>query len=307
MLSKLYLHTYCLGTSVMALMYYTVLSGSHEFTMADIYWRGLCEIRNGMDPKRFCAKAEVLTLTQVTLGMPVLYIAFFYLPTVLYVLIINIKKAPKNVKVPEHVVLFILATFTNMFFTKPQPEDKMDSHAEMKYNPVRSSSLPNITSNMNNMAVKLEHTPKQTSSTESTAKNTKEEETVREQIEKLMEDEDTSEEDEELDEIREITNISSDKLWRRSVSCPSLSFKEKIKESDEPDFSLFHSNIIYFIQFIGFFLIISFTLAIVFRRGTPVYAQHWITIAVLLANFLLWIDLNITMLRKKNRMTGALR
>ena len=43
-----------------------------------------------------------------------------------------------------------------------------------------------------------------------TAKNINKEETVKEQIEKLMEDEDTSEEDEELDEIREITSIKKD-------------------------------------------------------------------------------------------------
>merc|ERR1719319_1063063 len=51
--------------------------------------------------------------------------------------------------------------------------------------------LDKMLSNMHNMAVKLEHTTKQTSFTESTAKNTNEEETVREQIEKLMEDEET--------------------------------------------------------------------------------------------------------------------
>merc|ERR1719319_851170 len=70
--------------------------------------------------------------------------------------------------------------------------------------------LDEMLSNMHNMVVKLEHTTKQTSFTESTDKDTNEEETVREQIEKLMEDEDTSEEDEELDEIREITSIKKD-------------------------------------------------------------------------------------------------
>merc|ERR1719319_641791 len=70
--------------------------------------------------------------------------------------------------------------------------------------------LDEMLSNMHNMVVKLEHTTKQTSFTESTANDTNKEETVREQIEKLMEDEDTSEEDEELDEIREITSIKKD-------------------------------------------------------------------------------------------------
>merc|ERR1719319_531639 len=70
--------------------------------------------------------------------------------------------------------------------------------------------LDKMLSNMHNMAVKLEHTTKQTSFTKTTAKNINKEETVREQIEKLMEDEDTSEEDEELDEIREITSIKKD-------------------------------------------------------------------------------------------------
>ena len=241
----MFLHTFCLGTSIIGIMYYTVLSGIDGFTwdMADIYWRGLCEKRNGMDPKKFCAEAGVFTLSQVTLSIPVLYIILFYLPTVLYVLIVNVKKCPKNMKVTEHFVLFILASFTNMLFTKPQPEDKTNKLAKIN---VRSSSLPNITS-------------------------------------------------------------SADKLWRRTESCPSLSFKEEIKESFQPDFSLFHSNILYFIQFIGFVVMISFDIAIALKRENTIFVQQQILIAVLLVNFILWIDLNITILRKKSRITGALR
>ena len=250
-LTKMYLHTYCMGVSIMALMYYTVLSGIDGFAMADIYWRGLCEKQNGLDPKKFCRDAEVLTLTQATLGMPVLYIGLFYLPTVFYVLIINIKKTPKNVKVTEHVVLFILAIFTNMFFIKPQPEDKRNSRGKLKPKPVRSSSLPNISS-------------------------------------------------------------SGHKPWRRSASCPSLSLKVKNKETDQPDCSLFHSNILFFVQFIGFFLIISADVAIMLKRGSLIKSEYvkylaMLNVSILLLNVVLWIDLNIRMKRKKRLLPGGVR
>ena len=252
-LTKMYLHAYCLAVSIMALMYYTVLSGIEGFTMADIYWRGLCERKIGMDPKKFCREAEVLTLTQATLGMPFLYIALFYLPTVFYVLIINIKKAPKNMKVTEHVVFFILATFTNMFFIKPQPEDKRNSRGKMKPKHVRSSSLPNISS-------------------------------------------------------------SGHKPWRRSASCPSLSFKVKNKETDQPDCSLFHSNILFLIQFIGFFLIISADVTIMLKREGILERESYnvkylnmLNVSILLLNVVLWIDLNIRMKRKKRLLPGGVR
>merc|ERR1712129_645197 len=102
----------------------------------------------------------------------------------------------------------LVKKFSNKPKTKPcVATRKLDS---LPKDTETEEDLDEMLSNMHNMVVKLEHTTKQTSFTESTAKNTNDEETVREQIEKLMEDEDTSEEDEELDEIREISSIKKD-------------------------------------------------------------------------------------------------
>ena len=240
-LTKMCLHSICLGMSIMALMFFTILPGHDEISMADVYWRGLCEQQVWMDQKRFCLPPEVLTLTQATLGMPTLYITLFYLPTALYVFIVTMRKANKSMSITEQIVMFNLSMFTNMFFTKSkqQPGAQRDKHAWRRRN-VRSSSLEGSSFN----------------------------------YKKLVK-------------------------YTRSVSCPNLPLEDSSQEVNQPNFSLYHSNILYSIQFIGFLLILLSDVAVGLKRGGRINIIGQFYIGVFVANLALWIDLNVTMFRKR--------
>ena len=63
--------------------------------VANIYYRG---IHKG---------PETVTLTQAIFVFPLLEIAVMYLPKIVYILILNVRKAGNGVKISEHAVLFV--------------------------------------------------------------------------------------------------------------------------------------------------------------------------------------------------------
>ena len=123
--------------SLKSLMYYFVLfeaDNSELFSVFNVYYRG---ISNG---------PASLTYTQVTLVLPLSIFIVLYIPTFIYIVLINYKNSWKNMNVTDIAVLFVFPLFTSLCFTKTTYKGKVksNSHRAMLQDNKRSKSLPNL-------------------------------------------------------------------------------------------------------------------------------------------------------------------
>ena len=134
--SKILLQAYALAMSLKSLMYYFVLfeAGKEEFFFLNIYFRGITK------------GPALITFTQVTLVIPLFILIVLYLPTFIYIALINIKNFRKNMNVTDIAIFIIFPMFTSLCFRKTTDEGNVKSNSDrlMLQNVRKSKSLPNI-------------------------------------------------------------------------------------------------------------------------------------------------------------------
>ena len=111
-------YAYCLNMAMKSLMYYVVLipaETSPTFrSILNVFWRGLC-VQDSVSGQ-FCQPPNPLTMTQAALVVPLGILIILYVPTILYVLVLNVFNAKKGMSVIDHAILFIFPIFTNLYF-----------------------------------------------------------------------------------------------------------------------------------------------------------------------------------------------
>ena len=134
--SKILLQAYALAMSLKSLMYYFVLfeAGKTEFFLLNIYFRGISK------------GPASITFTQVTLVIPLFILIVLYLPTFIYIVLINFKNSRRNMNVTDVAVLIVFPMFTSLCFHKTTDwgEFKSNSERSMLQDVKRSKSLPNL-------------------------------------------------------------------------------------------------------------------------------------------------------------------
>ena len=111
--SKVITQAYFLAKCVKNLMYYFVIYDGTD--VMNQFYPELCQHSN--EPNRFC-EPQILTMKEATLYAPVIVLSVLYLPTLIYVSIVSVKKVNKSMKVHDLALLFIFPIFTNMYFIK---------------------------------------------------------------------------------------------------------------------------------------------------------------------------------------------
>ena len=84
-------------------------------------------------------------MRQATLVAPLLILTLLYLPTLIYVTVINVRNFHKNVNIHDKAILFIFPMFTNLCFIKPADKQIIISCRNMK---ARSKSVSYIFSSL---------------------------------------------------------------------------------------------------------------------------------------------------------------
>ena len=175
---------------------------------------------------------------------PLVFLSLLFLPTCITVLIWSIKHSRQEMKKAEMAVLFLLPTFTNLYFIKTVKKDFTDHDPgvlEQDLTLKKSQSVPNLQ-----------------------------------------------------------RKFSAPVLKTRSNSLGHCSTPVKDSFEIQSEFSLFHSNILFFLFFLGAFIILCGDLTIQYKKG---YGQ-WSTttktfVGIFFVNLLLWLDFNYSMFKKK--------
>ena len=136
--SKILLQAYALAMALKSLMYKSVLFDENDsellHNVIDLYFRGLTK------------GAATVTFTHTALVLPLSIIIVLYLPTVIFILLLNCKNSRKNMDVTDTAVLFIFPIFTSLCFHKTAFEKNGKSGRSNTHDIFikRSKSLPNI-------------------------------------------------------------------------------------------------------------------------------------------------------------------
>ena len=206
-----------------SLMYYVVLIAEASPDLVDIlniFWRGICVESSA--PGEFCRPPNPLTLTQATLVVPVLILVLLYVPNMLYVLVLNFCKATKGMRMIDHAILFIFPIFTNMYFNFTS--DRLQERRLQKRVRGRSQSSPNISTSAS--SYRRKRSVFFTLCIKVKCKRTK---------------------------------VSPNEMLVRCASIANMvtaeegatKLRREPAEKQQPEFSLFHSNIIYALSFTG--------------------------------------------------------
>ena len=117
-LSKVIIQAYALGMAVRSLMYYFVLLDENDSELfervLDLYYCGIFK------------ESAFVTFTQGTIVLPLFTFAHLFLPTVLYIFMLNIIQSYKDIKVTDIPYLFIFPVFTNLCYHKAKTKRKKD-------------------------------------------------------------------------------------------------------------------------------------------------------------------------------------
>lgn len=134
-------------------MFYVVFQDPHDIEIFNLYFRGICRDiqapRNASYYHPKCMEPELLTFTQATLYIPLVYLSLLFLPTIVYVLFISCRKyGIKKMfqKFVDNTVFSIFAVVTNISFFKRSRDISKDIADDITYkNKQRSKSVPNLT------------------------------------------------------------------------------------------------------------------------------------------------------------------
>ena len=166
-LSKFLIQAFFLATVFTCFLHYEVIlsDGPVYGKVINFYYKGLC-FQGNLQPNQFCSTEEAIRLRQATLDSGVVGIFVMYYPTLLYIIVLQMKKIAqgrnKSRGFYESLILFIFPFVTNLSFygdTEQFPrKDKTNILTQrimkrsQSYNDVRSvrnipikrRSLPNI-------------------------------------------------------------------------------------------------------------------------------------------------------------------
>ena len=207
--------------------------------VGNIYYRGLHK------------GPETVTLTQAIFVFPLVQIALMYLPKIVYILILNVRKAGNGMKISEHAVLFVFPIFTNLYYAKGS---KQNFHLTQNF-------PENIEENI------LEPPPQRRA-------------------------------------------LSAPDLIHQSVETPAAARPRSVPAQaqlatesllDEPDFCIFHSNILYMFFLTGTSITMAADVLVVQRagRGLAVSTVTYTALLGVMVNLVLWLDFNYTMYKRR--------
>ena len=115
-------------------------------------------------------------------------------------------------------------------------------------------------------------------------------------------------------------NIFSNKKYMRTHSLPNIYgcvYKQKPRSAsvakitfsnstdNQPNFSLFHSNVLYFLFFVGSSVIFGLDVALQLARSNKMSFKTKPFIGVLILNLILWLDFNIQLTRRQRKSDGS--
>ena len=254
-LTKVLMHAYFLALAVKSLVFYSTLwnddigldkSGRVEVNhMLSLYYRGIYK------------SPQTLSFEFVTLVAPLLILCVLFLPTIIYVLILNIRYSQNETKVIEKAVLFVYPICTNMYFFEPKCNSSKIS-----------SKMYQTAGRINRKCLK-----KSTSCPELSAN----------------------------------TSIPIHRQESKSISV--ISWKDTASTLEEPEFSLFHSNVLYMFFFIGTLIMFGLEMALQTARKSNIAPPITkMFLGILFFNLVLWLDFNRNMtMRTLNNETVILR
>ena len=124
-LSKVVIQAYALGMAVKSLMYYFVFLDDDDSelfeSVQDLYYRGILK------------ESALVTFTQATLVLPLFTLGFLFLPTVLYIFMLNIGKFYKDMRVTDIAYLFIFPVFTSLCYHKTKTKRKKERSTRLRH------------------------------------------------------------------------------------------------------------------------------------------------------------------------------
>jgi hypothetical protein len=211
-------------------MYYFVFIDSDDSdqlkSIINVYYRG---VDRG---------AQTVTLVQAALILPMAIIALLYLPSLIYVSILHIKKSNKEIKVIERVLMFVFTMFTNLCYINSSKTQFIIEPTTLG----RPKSAPALT----NADVEL------------------------------------------------LT------LKPKSKSLSTMAINYKVL--DQPNFSLYHSNILYIFFFLYVFIFECADVGFQIIRKPPNTPLDTVTkycLAIFSINLMLWLEFNYSRMKKQ--------
>ena len=215
--------------------------------IVDLYYRGLCIPPTPDQENQFCYNIgpDIVTFTQGTLYIPIFFISLLYLPSIFFVLMLSLKSfSLKKIveKFVEDPVLYLFPIFTSFYFDHTIETNKIKDLG----NKITGRSQPLARScTINLMPMKNDYEEKTKSisvgcllfvDAYSNDMQTATPETKSKKFKKTQ----------SLPDLRHIRRLSEER-------CPetSLNLIGKSTKTEEPNFSLLHSNILYLLFFVG--------------------------------------------------------
>ena len=126
--SKLLIQAYALSMSIKSFMYFFAFYDKNDsdlFKSAfEIYYRGLNHY-------------TFIPFTHATLYFPLIVLAVFYLPSVIYVLILNSRK---DMAISEHVLFLVFSVVTNFYYKKTDKENSVSVKKQIIYEKRRKTT-----------------------------------------------------------------------------------------------------------------------------------------------------------------------
>ena len=251
-------------------MYYIAFFDSEDSNLyrsvIDILYRGIT------------AEAQPVTLVFATLILPMTTLATLFLPSIIYVLILHIKKSKKALTIVEHAMLIVYPIFTNLFYIKSHETQAIIEQISLRKRP---ESAPGLNSYLEPPTLTYTPLTPSTLYTPSTPSTPFRLSTV----------------STPSSPSRTSTPFASPKLKPRSKSLPTMSINDKVL--DQPNFSLFHSNILYTFFFVSTSLILGADTTLQFIRNGRIATVTMYFAAVFLVNLVLWLDFNYSRTKKE--------
>jgi hypothetical protein len=267
--------------------------------ISNLYYRGLCIPPTPEQENHFCYNigTEIVTLNQATLYFPIFGISVLYLPSILFVLILSLKSIRFRKLIEtffEDPVLYLFPIFTSFYFNHAI-ETTNRKNPETRATTARSYSI-----NLVPMKDKYEEKTKSISigcllSVEANTQDmptTPPERTIR-KVRKMQ----------SLPDLRSFDSLYEEScaetaLNQAVVSNPQL--VKKAMKTDEPNFSLLHSNILYLLFFVGTFTMLLADMVLQSAKNKFIRNDTKMFFSFFVANVLLWIDFNFKAFTKSN-------
>ena len=274
----------------------------------NLYYRGLCPSPGTYNQVEyfFCYNRgpEILTFNQATVAAPLILISFLYLPSVIYVLILSFRfNGSKNFfeKLFKNPVLFLFPLLTSFSFYKIVERNETEP-AEIE----NMRKIQSLAHSQGISMIRLEELNK-----DDEKKNPTSNEEIKKQnvfsIGKLPAEDDTNiattsgiktqvKKNPTIPDPQ-ANNFISEESNREMTNNPTAVNKTNAW-TNEPNFSLLQSNILYLMFFLGSFLCLGADMIVQKARNGFISNNTQFFLSILLLNIILWIDFNFKVFRK---------